>query len=130
MAAETDATAGTLQTVEGAEAVAGRATTAPASETVRFAALVRTVVVEARRLGLMVPGFRSPPRMAGVDRSLRRRPGASPSVAVRLGGRTDAAVAADLVEGIIVANDLSAAAAEQARRRLLAAVPAGERSAA
>jgi hypothetical protein len=68
--------------------------------------------------------------MAGVDRSLRRRPGASPSVAVRLGGRTDAAVAADLVEGIIVANDLSAAAAEQARRRLLAAVPAGERSAA
>ncbi len=100
------------------------------SDTTRFAALVRVVAAEARRLGLEVPGFRSPPRLVGVDRSLRRRPGSSPSVAVRLGARSDAAVAADLIEGVIVANRLAPPAADHARRRLLAALPAGRRSAA
>ena len=71
---------------------------------VRFAALVRAVSTEARRLGLTVPGFRSPPRLVGVDRSLRRREGGTPSVAVRLAGRTDDAVAADLVDGVLAAN--------------------------
>jgi hypothetical protein len=94
-----------------------------ASDTVRFASLVRAVATEARRLGLEVPGFRSPPRLAGADRTLRRRPGSSPSVAVRLGGRSDQAVAADLVEGVIVANGLSEAAAAHARHRLLGVLP-------
>ncbi len=85
-----------------------------ASDAVRFAALVRAVGAESRRLGLAVPGFRSPPRLAGVDRSLRRRPGSLPSVAVRLDGRTDEAVGADLVEGVIVANGLPGPAADQA----------------
>jgi hypothetical protein len=97
---------------------------ARSSETIRFASLVRAVATEARRLGLEVPGFRSPPRLAGADRTLRRRPGSSPSVAVRVGGRSDQAVAADLVEGVIVANGLLAAAAAHARHRLLAVLPA------
>lgn len=86
-----------------------------------FADAARVLAEEARALGLVVPGFRSPPRIPG-DRSLRRRPGASPAVAVRLGGRPFAAVAADMVEGIVVANGLSGRAAAEARHRLLAAV--------
>ena len=92
----------------------------------RFADAVRVLAVEARSLGLDVPGFRSPPRLAGADRSLRRRPGASPAVAVRLAGRPFSAVVVDMVEGVIVANGLAGAAASHARDRLLAAVaPAG-----
>jgi len=91
----------------------------------RFADAVRVLAVEARSLGLDVPGFRSPPRLAGADRSLRRRPGPSPAVvAVRLAGRPFPAVVADMVEGVIVANGLSGAAASRARDRLLAAMAA------
>jgi hypothetical protein len=89
---------------------------------VRFAALARAVSVEARRLGLDVPGFRSPPGLVGVDRSLRRREGGAPSVAVRLAGRSDDAVAIDLVDGVLAANRVSGEAAARLRRRLLDAV--------
>jgi hypothetical protein len=88
----------------------------------RFAAAVRTLANEARKLGLEVPGFRSPPRLAGADRSLRRRPGASPAVAVRLRDRPFEAVAADMVEGIVVANGLTGRRATEARTRLLTAL--------
>jgi hypothetical protein len=87
----------------------------------RFAAAVRLLAAEARVLGLEVPGFRSPPRLAGADRSLRRRAGASPAVAVRLHGRPFDAVLVDMVEGIVVANGLAGAAATRARERLAAA---------
>ena len=90
----------------------------------QFAAAVRVLGEEARALGLDVPGFRSPPRLAGVDRSLRRRTGASPAVAVRLRGRPFEAVVADMVEGVVVANGLSGPAAASTRARLLAAVAA------
>lgn len=96
----------------------------------RFAAAVRTLAVEARSLGLEVPGFRSPPRIAGADRSLRRRPGASPAVAVRLAGRPFGAVAADMVEGVVVANGLSGRRAAEVRSRLIAALVADEGAAA
>ena len=88
----------------------------------RFAAAARMLAMEARALGLEVPGFRSPPRLAGADRSLRRRPGATPAVAVRLQGRPFAAVAADMVEGIVVANGLTGSEAGEVRQRLLAVV--------
>ena len=87
----------------------------------RFAAAVRLVAAEARSLGLEVPGFRSPPRLAGANRSLRRRPGAPPAVAVKLAGRPFDAVLTDMVEGVVVANRLTGRPAERARRRLLAA---------
>jgi hypothetical protein len=90
----------------------------------RFADAVRVLAAEARALGLEVPGFRSPPGLAGADRSLRRRPGGAPAVAVRLVGRPFDAVVVDMVEGIVVANGLRGAAAERVRARLQAAVPA------
>jgi hypothetical protein len=86
-----------------------------------FAAVVRVLGAEARALGLAVPGFRSPPRIA-ADRSLRRRPGTTPAVAVRLAGRPLDAVVVDMVEGVVVANRLSGRSAIEARSRLLAAV--------
>ena len=88
-------------------------------DALRFAAAVRAISSEARRLGLEVPGFRSPPRLQGATRSLRRRPGASPAVAVRLGRPFDVVVG-DLVEGVVVVNGLSGPEAEATRRRLLA----------
>jgi len=94
----------------------------------RFAAAVRVVAAEARSLGLEVPGFRSPPRLAGANRSLRRRPGAPPAVAVKLVGRPFDAVLTDMVEGVVVANGLTGRSAQQARRRLLAAAARGRDS--
>ena len=89
---------------------------------VGFSEAARSLAVEARRLGLAVPGFRSPPRVAGTDRSLRRRPGAPPAVAVRLRGRPFEAVVADMVEGVVVANGLAGAEADRCRSVLFAAV--------
>lgn len=96
-----------------------------------FAAVARALAQEARAMGLVAPGFRSPPRAPGVDRSLRQRPGAPAAVAVRLRGRPPASVMADMVEGVVVANGLAGAGAEAARARLLGAVGAmGSRAAA
>ena len=93
----------------------------------QFAVAVRALAVEARRAGLEVPGFRSPPRVPGADRTLRRRPGGPPAVAVRVTGRPFSAVVADLVEGVVVSNGLVGPAADAARRRLLdALLPAAE----
>ena len=92
--------------------------------TLRFAAAVRLVAAEARALGLQVPGFRSPPRIP-ADRSVRRRPGAPPAVAVRLTGRPFDAVVADVVEGVVVTNGLTGRRAAEARRRLLTAASTG-----
>jgi hypothetical protein len=88
---------------------------------IRFAAAARAISDEARRAGLEVPGFRSPPR-SPVDRALRRRPGASPSVVVRLHGRSMETVVADMVEGVLAANGMRNRA--DVRARLLAAVAA------
>jgi len=92
------------------------------SPVIRFAEAVRALGVEARRHGLRMPGFRSPPRITGVARSLRRRSDGGATVAVVVRGRPWAAVVADMVEGVIVANGLSGAAADQARARLWRAV--------
>ena len=90
--------------------------------TIRFAVAARAISDEARAAGLVVPGFRSPPRLTGVDRSLRRRPGATPSVAVRVNGRPIDTVVADMVEGVLVANGLRDR--DDLRAQLLAAVAA------
>ena len=87
-----------------------------------FALAVRRLGTAARRNGLLVPGFRTPPRLVGADRTLRRRAGGPPTIAVRLTGRPWSAVLADLVEGIVAANGLSGAAADRARRVLWPAV--------
>jgi hypothetical protein len=94
-------------------------------DAVGFAATARVLAAEARRLGLAVPGFRSPPTVPGADRSLRRRPGAPPAVAVRLRGRSAEAVVADMVEGVLVANGLVGAEADRCRAVLRAAAGGG-----
>jgi len=87
----------------------------------RFAAVARTLAQAARASGLSTPSFRSPPGLAHVQRSLRRRRG-SVTVAVRLRERPWPAVVADMVEGVVVANRLEGTAADRARTQLWAAL--------
>ncbi len=84
---------------------------------VDFAELARTLSEAARLRGLEAPVFASPPRRDDLDRSIRRRPG-SALVAVRIGGRPLHAVAADMIEGVIVANDLGGPRADRVRAAL------------
>lgn len=83
-----------------------------------FAAAARGLGRSARVLGLNVPTFRSPPRIAGVDRSIRRSRSGWVTVSVRLVGRPLVAVLADMVEGVIVANRMSGAEATRVRTTL------------
>jgi hypothetical protein len=74
-------------------------------------------------MGLEVPGFRSPPRLVGVDRSVRRRRSTSGAaapavVSIRVRDRPWPAVLADMVEGVVVANGLRAPDADRARSAL------------
>jgi len=91
------------------------------SETVSFSVAVRAVADEARRMGLTVPGFRSPPRLPGADRTIRRTSG-QPVVAVRLRGRPFGDVVADVIEGVLVSNAIPQGRAMRTRRQLLQAV--------
>lgn len=86
-----------------------------------FANAARSLGQAARLRDLAVPGFRSPPSIEGVQRSIRRRRGV-PSVAVRLKGRPWSAVVADMIEGVVVANGLTGARADRARSALWLAV--------
>jgi hypothetical protein len=88
----------------------------------RFSAAARTLGLVARRQGLTVPGFRSPPRLSEVDRTLRRRADGGATIAVRLKGRPWVAVLADMIDGVIAANALEGAEAARVRTRLWAAV--------
>jgi hypothetical protein len=98
------------------------------SSSVRFAQTVQALARTARALGLDVPGYRSPPRLVGVQRSIRRWPGGGATVAVVVRGRPWAAVQADLVEGIVAANGLSGRAADDARAALWSAIGDAPRS--
>jgi hypothetical protein len=87
----------------------------------RFWELARWVAAEGRRLGLVSPGFRTPPVLAGAQRTVRRTPaGSVVAVAVASRGRPAAAVLADLVDGLVLANGLAGDEAAACRRRLLA----------
>jgi len=103
------------------------------SSSLRFARAVQALAQAARALGLVVPGFRSPPRLVGVQRSIKRWPGGA-TVAVVVRGRPWPAVQADLVEGIVATNELTSPAADRAREELWVALegapPAAEDEAA
>jgi len=92
------------------------------SSTLEFASTVRTLGQAARMRGLVVPAFRSPPRVPGAERTLRRRADGGCTVAVVVRGRPPQAVVADLIEGIIVANGLTGAEATRVRTHLWEAV--------
>lgn len=89
-----------------------------------FAAAARTLGDAARQRGLRVPAFRSPPRVPGADRTIRGRDGPTPTVAVRYRRRPWNAVLADLIEGVVVANDLRGPAAHACRTALWSALDA------
>jgi len=91
----------------------------------RFAAAARSLGSAARQRGLAVPAFRSPPRLVGVDRSLRRRADGAVVVAVRLRGRPWVAVLADMVEGVVAANRLVGGDADHCRTAMWTAVEGG-----
>ncbi len=86
-----------------------------------FGAVARSLARAAHLRGLVVPVFASPPSRPDLDRSIRRRNG-SPVVSVRLRNRPRGAVLADMIEGIVVANNLEVARADLARSALWLAV--------
>lgn len=79
----------------------------------------------ARRLGLAVrgrelgmPSFRSPPRQVGHRRTLTRHLDGSVTVSVMVRNRSWSAVLADMVEGVVVANQVDGIDAEALRDQL------------
>jgi hypothetical protein len=96
----------------------------------RFARIARRLAEAARAQGLRAPTFRSPPRVPGVTRTIRRGSGsrgasvaaAPATVSVVLRGRPWAAVTSDMIEGTIVANGLTGVAADRARAALWSAL--------
>lgn len=96
-------------------------TPAPAAaSTVDFASAARTLTREARRRGLIGPSFRCPPRLVGVDRTIRRRSDGA-IVSVRLRGRPWAAVLADMIEGVVASNRLVPPDSDRLRAELWSA---------
>src|SRR5688500_20312751 len=87
------------------------------ASTVEFASAARNLTREARRRGLVGPTFRCPPRLVGVDRTIRRHDDGA-IVSVRLRGRPWAAVLADMIEGVVVANRLQPPPADRLRSDL------------
>lgn len=98
------------------------------ASSLRFAAAARTLGDVARAAGLVVPGFRSPPRLDGVDRTMKRQVDAAGcttiTVSVRIKGRPWVSVLADMIDGVIVANELAGPTAGAARTVMWAAVEA------
>jgi hypothetical protein len=88
----------------------------------QFASAARTLGRVARGRGLIVPGFRSPPRLDGVERSVRRRADGAATVSILLRGRPWVAVLADMIEGIVVVNDLAGGPATRCRTALWAQI--------
>ena len=88
---------------------------------IRFAELARRLGSAARAAGLVVPAFRSPPRLEGARRTIRRLP-AGPVVAVRVKQRPPADVVSDMIEGVVVANGLEGDGAARVRTALAAAL--------
>jgi len=82
-----------------------------------FAHAARLLGREARRRGLVAPSYRCPPRIVGVQRSVRRFPNGV-VVAVQLKGRPWLAVLGDMIEGVVVANRLAPPQAARVRTDL------------
>jgi hypothetical protein len=94
------------------------------SRSLRFADAARVLTAAAVGLGLSAPTFRSPPRLAGAVRTIRRyRPaGGDAVVAITVRDRAFADVLADMVEGVVVANRVTGAEAVRVRTALAAAL--------
>lgn len=93
----------------------------PTPPALRFADSVRCLSAAARAAGLEVPAFRSPPRVSGAARTIRRFPGGT-VVSVRIRGRGFGDVVSDMVEGVLVANRVEGEARVRLRTALIGAV--------
>ena len=89
----------------------------------RFADVARRLGAAAHEAGLSVPAFRSPPRVPGAARTIRRYP-AGAVVSVRLRGRPFPEVVTDMVDGVLAANRVPPSDAPRVRARLAAALTA------
>ncbi|MCC5950689.1 MAG: hypothetical protein JJU45_01190 [Acidimicrobiia bacterium] len=87
-----------------------------------YAAAAKALAATARRLDLVAPTFRTPPRRPGVHRTLCRSPQGGATVAVTLRGRPWPAVLADMVDGVVAANDLAELDADTTRAALWSAL--------
>lgn len=84
-----------------------------------FTAAARALSQAAAELDLVAPGFRSPPRIVGVNRTIKRSPdGQGGVVAVRVAGRPFTAAIGDMIEGVLVVNRLDPAQADSVRSLL------------
>lgn len=89
------------------------------TSTTLFTEAARVLASAAHEYGVIVPGFRTPPRIVGRDRTIRRNSdGTAGVVAVRLRGRPFTAVIADMIEGVVVLNRLSPPESDQLRGAL------------
>jgi hypothetical protein len=95
----------------------------------RFAGAARDLGRSARLCGLTPPAFTSPPRLNVYSRTIRRRPGGA-TVSIVIRDRPWAAVLADMIEGIVVANELDRAHADTVRTALWLSVDSTEFEAA
>ena len=101
---------------------------AAGSPALAFAAAARALTAAARQLSLVPPTFRTPPRLVGVDRSVRRRAtGSGGTVSVRLRDRPWAAVLADMIDGVVAVNGLTGHHGGRARADLWDAVTERDR---
>lgn len=91
------------------------------ASSIQFAAAARVLGDAARRQRLVAPSFRSPPRVA-ADRTVRGQGSDAVTVAVRVKGRPWLAVLADLVDGVVFANQLTGAEAAACRTALWGAI--------
>jgi len=110
---------GHYRDMSGSHFPASTSTAVASATSVDFAAAARMLTRTARAKGLIGPSFRCPPRLVGVDRSIRRR-GDGVIVSVRLRGRPWVAVLADMIEGVMAANRLQAPHTDRLRAELWA----------
>ena len=92
------------------------------ANSIRFANAARALSDVVRSRQLEMPLFRSPPRLAGVQRSLKRRAAGAATVSVQLRQRPWPAVLADMIDGVVVVNRLTGAAADDLRHALWSVV--------
>ena len=73
----------------------------------KFAEAGRRLAAAARAMGLLAPSFRTPPKVVGYNRTIRRE-GDVVLVSVMGRGRAWEAVLADMIEGVVCANKITA----------------------
>jgi hypothetical protein len=85
-----------------------------------FAQAVRQLMQATAGAGMRSPAFKSPPRLASAERTIRWIGPDKAIIAVRRADRPADAVMADMIAGVVRANRLSGSDAEDAARKLAA----------